>query len=126
MKKILTLSMVLALSCSVSFAAGFGASLKQAIKSDVEATKADFKEAVKKDVEAKQAENKAKADAKIKKYADKKAERIEQYNKKLNELNAQLKEVEKSKTMTNTEKTIKTKAIKRQIEFYNKQKAAIQ
>ena len=129
MKKMLTLAMVLALFAPASFA-GFGSSLKNAVKSDVKATKT----AVKSDVKATKTgiKNAVKTDIENSKKAQtaaataKKTEKLNKINSKLTELNNELTTVKNSKELTETEKTIRTRAIQRQIEFYNKQKAALQ
>ena len=115
MKRILTLSLILALSTGISFGAtNYGKSLKNAVKQDIQATK----DAVKKDADEKAKANQSANEAK-------KAEKIKQIDEKIDALNKEKKNVQNSKTMTETEKTIKTRSLERQIEFYEKQKAAL-
>ena len=150
MKKILTLAMVLAISCGSCFAWswGFGKSVKNAVKQDIKNTKNEvkttnksikkaiksdiantkkevkntnktIKNAVKQDIENAKAEQTASATAK-------KNEKIKEINSKLTELNKEMKTVKNSKEITETERTLRTRAIQRQIDFYNKQNAALQ
>ena len=119
MKKLLTLATIIAISTSVSFGATSAFSdFKKAVKQDIQNTRAEVREAVKKDIEAEKAKNQSSAQAK-------KAEKIKEIDKKLAELNKELTTTKKSTSMTVTEKTLKTRALERQIEFYNKQKAAL-
>ncbi len=119
MKKILTLAMVCALSSSMVFAASnFGASVKNAVKQDIQSTKTDLKKAVKQDIDNK-------TQAKTNAYAAKKAEKSKQIDAKITELNKEMKTVKNDKTITETERTLKTKALQKQINYYTKQKAAL-
>ena len=130
MKKILTLGVVLALSTTISFAAGeYTKAFKDAVKKDIAATKqeaknynASIKESIKKDIEAKQ---KAQEESKLNTIKQKKAERLKEINSKIADLNKQKATIQSSKDMTYTEKTIKIKAINRQLEYLNKQKDAL-
>ena len=115
MKKLLALGVILTLSTSMSMAASnYGSALKNAIKQDIQ----NSKQEIKADIDAKAKANMAASEAK-------KAEKIKQIDAKLDTLNKELKEVKSSKTMTNTEKTIRMNSLNRQIEYYNKQKAAL-
>ena len=126
MKKILALSMVLALSTSITLAAtSYTSALKNAIKQDIESSKQEakgytssVKEAIKKDLEEKQKANLSASEAK-------KAEKIAQFQTKIDKLNKEKAEIQDSKDMTNTEKIFKTKALDKQIEFYTKQMNAL-
>ena len=148
MKKILTLAMVLVLSTSASFAFSFGKSIKKAFKSDVKAAKTavkndvkSTKKAIKSDIKAAKTEakntrksfrNAVKQDienstkAQTEAATAKKTEKLNQINSKLTQLNKELTNVKSSKEITETERTLRTRALQRQIEFYNKQKAALQ
>ena len=121
MKKILTIAMVLILSTSTSFAAtSFAASLKNAIKTDYRNTKASFKSAIKSDINNAKKENEQAA-------AAKKAEKLKQINAKLDELNKEMNTVKNMKYgITESERTLRINILQRQINFYNKQKAALQ
>ena len=130
MKKILTLGIVLAISTGMTFAASsYTSALKNAIKQDVEASKqeaknynASVKEAIKKDMEAKA---KANENTKIKALEAKKAEKLKEINSKIAQLNKEKASIQSAKDMTYTEKTIKTRAIEKQLEYYNKQKDSL-
>lgn len=116
MKKIFLTLMALSLCTSISFAATtYGTNVKNAIKQDIQQTKAS----VKKDIQTKQDANNAQATAK-------KQEKIKQIDTKLNELNAEMKKVKADKTITETERTLKTTSLQRQINMYTKQKQALQ
>lgn len=127
MKKILTLGVILALSTSISLAASnYSSALKNAIKQDIEVQKqeaknynASVKEAIKKDIEAKKAVSE---NAKVKAAQAKKAEKLKEINAKITELNKEKASIQANKNITYTEKTFKTKAIDKQLEYYNKQK----
>lgn len=127
MKKILTLFMAMTIATSVTFAANnFGNTLKNAVKQDIANTKSavkttakDVKTAVKKDIE-----NEKQAQATT--AAAKKAEKIKQIDTKLAELNKELTSTKNDKNITETERTLKTKTLQRQIDFYNNQKKALQ
>ncbi len=119
MKKILTLAVIFALSTSVTMAANkYGKAIKNSFKQDVQT----IKESVKKDVDN---SVKAKTEAQTAASAAKKAEKIKQIDAKLTKLNKELDSVKADKNITETERTIKTNAIQRQINFYTKQKEAL-
>lgn len=119
MKRILTLAMVLALSGSMTFAAtNFGASVKNAVKQDIKNTRTDIKKSVQQDIDNKKQEQTAASTAK-------KQEKIKQIDAKLKELNKEMATVKNDKKITETERTLKTRSIQRQIDFYTKQKAAL-
>ena len=129
MKKLLTLSILLAMTTGASFAASYFDSVKNAAKQDIQTVKAQAKadraaakEAFKKDIENK---INASTEAQTKEAKAKKAEKIKQIDKKLTELNKQLTTIKNDKNITETERTIKTRSVQRQIEFYNKHKAAL-
>ena len=127
MKKILTLMMILTIASGSSFAANsFSSAMKQAVKQDVAATKS----AVKSDV--KTVKNAVKQDiantqkAQTNTAALKKEEKLKQINTKLSELNKELEKAKSDKTITETQRVIEVKTLQKQIDFYNKQKAALQ
>ena len=130
MKKLLTLGIMLSLSMSLTYGATtYGDALKKAIKQDIEASKkeaADYnksvKDAIKKDLEAKA---KASQDAKTKEAVAKKTQKLNEINAKIAELNKQKASIQSSKDMTYTEKALKTRALDKQLEYYNKQKEAL-
>ncbi len=120
MKKVLALATMLALTTSMSFAATtFGNSIKNAVKQDIQNTKSDLKEAVKKDMQAK-------AQAQTSASQAKKAEKIKQIDSKLSELNKEMASTKKDKNISETERVLKTRQIQRQIDFYTRQKQALQ
>ena len=51
--------------------------------------------------------------------------KIKELDAKVKSLEKELKAVKNNKNMTNTEKTIKSRALERQINFYNKQLEAL-
>ena len=126
MKKTLVLAVILAFSANLTFGATtYTSALKDAIKKDVEASKTEaknykqsVKEAIKKDMEAKAKANTSASEAK-------KAEKVKQLEAKLAELKKEKEAISKSKEMTYTEKTLRTKNVDKQIEFYNKQLQAL-
>ena len=120
MKKVLAVAAIIAMTTSMSFAAtSFGNSFKNAVKQDIQNTKSDLKEAVKKDMEAK-------TQAKTSASQAKKAEKIKQIDAKLAELNKELATVKNDKKITETERVLKMRPIQRQIDFYTRQKQALQ
>lgn len=117
MKKLMALLTIATLSATIAYGAtNEWTTFKNNVKKDIQNTNASLKEAVKKDVEA---NKKAKEDA----IKAKKTEKINEINKKIAELNKELATVKNAKDMTYTEKTIKTRAIEKQLEYYNNQKA---
>ena len=119
MNKILVLSMVLALSTTISFAASsYGDALKNAVKQDIATIKKETKESVKKDIEAKSAANQKAAQ-------EKKAQKLKEINAKITELNKEKVSIQNAKDITNTEKTFKTKMLDKQLKYYNDQLEAL-
>ena len=72
-----------------------------------------------------EAKAKANENAKTKALEAKKAEKLKEINSKIAELNKEKADIQASKNMTYTEKTFKTKAIEKQLEYYNKQKDSL-
>ena len=148
MKKILTLAMILAFSTTGAFAFSFGKSVKNAVKQDINNTKTEVKttnnsvkNSVKSDIKAAKKEvkdtknsvkNQVKQDIENAKKAQtqaataKKTEKLNQINSKLTELNKEMTTIKNDKNITETERTLRTRALQRQIDWYNKQKAALQ
>lgn len=122
MKKILTLTMVLAMTCSMSFA---GNAFTNALKSDLNAVKNAAKQDVKDVKNAVKQDAKNRATAQASTAQAKKAEKIKQIDAKLADLNSKMTTVKNNKNITETERTLQTKALQNQIDFYNKQKAAL-
>ena len=126
MKKALTLLFALTLMTNLSFAANsFSSAVKNAVKQDIKNTKTavkttvkDTKTAVKQDIANQQQEQRTTA-------AAKKAEKIKQIDTKLQDLNKEMTSVKQDKNITETERTLKTKTLQRQIDFYNNQKKAL-
>ncbi len=116
MKKVLTLIAILALSTSFSYGAN---SLKQQIKNDFKQTKSDVKSAIKADVENNRKANQQANNAK-------KQQKISEIDAKIKDLNSQIASVKKDKTITETERTLKLNRLQSQVNYYNKQKAALQ
>ena len=120
MKKVLAVATLMAMTVSASFAAtSFGNSFKNAVKQDIQNTKSDLKEAVKQDMQAKTQARTSASQAK-------KAEKIKQIDAKLAELNKELTVVKNDKKITETERVLKMRPIQRQIDFYTRQKQALQ
>lgn len=92
--------------------------IKEAVKKDTQATTTSLKKAIKTDIK-----DKTKEEASVP--AAKKAEKMAEIDKKLKELNAELKRVKNDKTMTETERALKIKGIQHKIDIYAKQKAAL-
>ena len=119
MKKILSLSILLALTTGASFAAtDFGKSLKNAVKADIQTVKnnakqtnSDLKNAVKADIEAKKAEAKAQQLANQKEANAKKDAKIKELKNEISALQKELNQINSSTAMTRTEKTLRTKAL---------------
>lgn len=120
MKKILTLLAIFVLTTSVSQAAtSYSTSLKNAIKTDINNTKTSIKNAAKADAENAKKERAAKA-------AVKKENKLKQIDSKLTELNKEMETVKNQKTgITESERTLRMNMLQKQINFYNKQKAAL-
>ena len=127
MKKILTTALIMTMFTGASFAAtNFGNAVKNAVKQDIANTKSavkttvqDVKTAAKQDMENQKKAQESTA-------AAKKAEKLKQIDSKLDELNKELTSVKKDTSITETERTLRIKTLERQIEFYNKQKKALQ
>lgn len=122
MKKILILSLIFALSTSITFAANPVKSAAKAtanqVKADVKSTNSALKEAVKQDIN-----NTVNAQAST--AASKKAEKIKQIDAKLAELNKQAAKTKEDKNITETQRVLQLKTIQSQIDFYTKQKEAL-
>ncbi len=128
MKNVLAILLALILTTSVCSAATkttAGTSLKNAIKQDVEAAKSAIKSDVEKANKEKQAQNKAANKEKKAKLKEQRDSQISTVDNQINEKKQQLNTVKKSTTMTQTEKTIKTRAYERQIEALEAKKARI-
>ena len=126
MKKYLGLALALCLSVSSVFAASeFGNAFKNAVKSDLNAVK----EAAKQDVAAKkneaakqkQAQNKAKK-AEIEK---KRAEQLKPIEAEIKEKQQLIKQTNNDKTLLQTQKKIRIRTYKRQLETLNTRKANV-
>ena len=137
MKKILVLIMALAISTSASYAASFWSSIKNAFRQDVKATKQaivdgwfhtgdlgyknedgylfitnrgiEFREEIPED-DYKYPENVS----------------IKEINNQLSVLNKEMKTVKNDKNITETERVIRTRALQKQIDFYNNRKKELQ
>lgn len=126
MKNVLAILLALVLTTSVSFAATTtGTNLKNAIKQDVEAAKKAVKSDIEKANKEKEAQNKAANKEKKAKLKEQRDSQISTVDSQINEKKQQLNTVKKSTTMTQTEKTIKTRAYERQIEALEAKKARI-
>ena len=125
MKKYLILMLALSLGVGGSFAASFGDSLKNAVKSDLN----NVKSAVQQDIKTQQQEaqkqkakeNKAKIDA-INKERNEKLSPIET---EIKAKEAQIKSTKNDKTITETERTIRLKTYQRQLDSLNNKKTNI-
>lgn len=117
MKKLLALLTISTLATSMVIGAeNEWTAFKNSVKKDIQSTNQSLKEAVKKDIEA---NKKAQEDT----LKSKKTAKINEVNKKIADLNKELATIKNAKDMTYTEKTFKTRAIEKQLEYYNKQKA---
>ncbi len=117
MKKLFALLTISTLATSMVFgASNEWTNFKNNVKKDIQATNASLKDAVQKDIEA---SKKAQQDA----ITAKKTEKINEINKKIADLNKELETIKNAKDMTYTEKSFKTRAIEKQLEYYNNQKA---
>lgn len=149
MKKILALSAVLALSMATTFAADttYSSRLKKAIKDDVKNQKevirtyhkqvmndaGEYVDVIERDVddykesaqEALQKEIQAKRQAALQAQKARKDQRTNEINYKVKKLNEELEEIENNKNMTLTEKAVRSRAIKKQIEIYNLHKSKL-
>ncbi len=128
MKNALAILLALILTTSVSLAAtktNAAADLKNAIKQDVQTAKQAIKSDVEKANKEKQAQNKAANKEKKAKLKEQRDSQISTVDKQINDKKQQLNTVKKSTTMTQTEKTIKTRAYERQIEALEAKKARI-
>ncbi len=122
MKKLLAIAFVAALGVNVVCAGVLSDAVKstaKAAKADAKASASSLRSAVKTDVE-----NAAKAHTST--ATAKKAEKIKQIDNKIADLNKQLTTVKKDKTITETERTLKMQRLQSKIDFYNKEKAALQ
>lgn len=107
--------MALAISTSASYAASFWSSIKNAFRQDVKATK----QAIKTDI------NNSK-NAQAQAAAARKKESIKEINNQLSVLNKEMKTVKNDKNITETERVIRTRALQKQIDFYNNRKKELQ
>ncbi|MBQ8475876.1 hypothetical protein IJ531_02325, partial [bacterium] len=105
---------------------GIGSAVKSAVKQDIANTKSSVKSTVSDVKSAAKQDIQNKANAQTSTAAAKKAEKLKQINSKLDELNKELTTVKNDKNITETERTLKTKTLQRQIDFYNNQKKALQ
>lgn len=128
MKNVLAILIALVLSTSFASAATTNNSLtnlKNAVKQDV----TNAKNAIKKDVDNAKAEQKASKEAsnKEKKAAlkEKRDAQVSEIDKQISTKKSQIKEVKKSTSMTETEKTIRVRSYERQIETLEAKKAKI-
>lgn len=115
MKKLLVLVMVLAVSTSASYGASFWGSLKKAFRQDVKAAKQEIRADI---------ENSKKAQSEAE--AARKKEALKEVNAKIDAVNKEMKAVKNDKNITETQRVIKTRALQKQKDFYNKQKKDIQ
>jgi len=130
MKNVLAMLLALILTTSICNAAtttktNIGSNLKNAIKQDVEAAKQAVKSDVEKANKEKQAQNKAANKEKKAKLKQQRDTQVSNIDNQINQKKQQLNTVKKSSTMTETEKTIKTRAYERQIEALEARKARI-
>ena len=116
MKKIFTILSILALTTSMSYAA---TSLGDAIKADFHNTASSFKNAVRTDINNAKAANTSAAQAR-------KEEKLKQIDTKLAQLNNEYQTVKNQQYgITESERNLRMNMLQRQIDFYNKQKAAL-
>ncbi len=125
MKKTLSALMVIAFCTGITFAANQNVTLKDAIKRDVNQTKQAIKKDISNSKEAAKKDSQARQQAQNDAAKARKAEKVKQIDSKLKDLNAQMKTVKNDKNITETERTMKTRSIQRQIDFYTKQKEAL-
>lgn len=124
MKKIFSLSLMAVLAFSTigaNAASSFKTTLKDvksAAKADAQATRTNLKNAVKADIT--NAKNEASSTA-----AAKKAEKIAQIDKKINDLNTRIAAIKKQKDITETQKALQIAPLQKQVDYYTKQKAAL-
>ena len=111
-------------------------SIKKSVKSDIKAVKKETKQNIKdtkkeirnikKDIKKQvktDIENSRKAQAEAE--AARKKQAISEINSKIAILNKEKKAVKSAKNITETERTIRTRALQRQIDYYNRQKSAL-
>lgn len=126
MKKFLVLALALSFTFSATHAATtFGDALKNAVKSDIDAVK----NAVKTDITNKASQAKTQsAETKKAKKAEIEAKRNAQLApilKQIEEKEAALKNAKNDKTLSETQKTIKTRTYQRQLEVLKTKKDSI-
>ncbi len=127
MKNLLAMLLALVLTTSICNAAttNVGTNLKNAIKQDVEAAKKAVKSDVEKANKEKQAQRKVANKEKKAKLKQQRDTQVSAIDNQINQKKQQLNTVKKSTAMTETEKTIKTRAYERQIEALEAKKARI-
>lgn len=128
MKKILSLTLLFALTTSISMAGTLNTiknsvkadakSIAASVKSDAKATATSVKKAAKTDIQNKMTEKTAKANE------DKKT-KLSEIETKITDLNKKLSTVKSDKNITETERTLKTKVLNEQIKALEKQKALL-
>ena len=115
MKKLSILLIAFLLTLSASYAAGFGDSLKNAVKSDLNAVKDSVKQDIKNQADAKKEQRMEQTKAKQSEIIKERDNKINAINKDLRTKEKELQAIQNDKTMTQTEKTLKSKALERQI-----------
>ena len=125
MKKYLVLMLALSVGIGSSFAASFGDSLKNAVKSDLNNVKSavqqDIKNQQQEAKKQKQAQNKAKIDSINKE----RKEKLAPVETEIKAKEAQIKSTKNDKTITETERTIRLNTYQRQLNSLNNKKANI-
>lgn len=126
MKKYLGLALALCISVSSVYAASeFGTAFKNAVKSDINA----IKDAAKQDVANQKAQAKKQADANKKAKKDaieqKRKEQLKPVEVQIKQKEKEIKDINKNSSLTQVQKTIKTRAAQRQLDALNTRKANI-
>ena len=125
MKKYLVLMLMLSVGVGASFAASFGDSLKNAIKSDLNSVKSAVQQDVKNQQQEAQKQKAAQNKAKIDSINKERKEKLPPIETEIKAKEAQIKSTKNDKTITETERIIRLNAYQRQLNNLNNKKANI-
>ena len=125
MKKYLALALMLSIGVGASFAASFGDSLKNAIKSDLNSVKSAVQQDVKNQQQEAKKQKAAQNKAKIDSINKERKEKLAPVETEIKAKEAQIKSIKNDKTITETERTIRLNTYQRQLNSLNNKKANI-
>lgn len=125
MKKYLVLMLALSVGIGSSFAASFGDSLKNAVKSDLNNVKSAVQQDIKNQQQEARKQKAAQNKAKIDSINKERKEKLAPVETEIKAKEAQIKSTKNDKTITETERTIRLNTYQRQLNSLNNKKANI-